>query len=150
MALFKQNCSIFLMKFELGNFSLPFIFHFPFPSLWSDYNTEKHSPGFHSCLPSWPDELGKDKTFVNGPGPAVGSGGALGFQHVGWFSQAQSKPIYFLPSQWLCWALLVHWHQRVRQVCDFLTFLLLRKLFLSFQTFSSAPAPHKPFQRELK
>lgn len=72
MALFKQNYSIFLMRFE--NFSLPFIFCFPFPSLLSEYNIEKHSPGFHSCLPSWPDELEKGKTSDNSLGPAPKTG----------------------------------------------------------------------------
>lgn len=43
MVLFKQNYSIFLMKFKFGNFSLPFIFCFPFLSLLSEYNRQKHS-----------------------------------------------------------------------------------------------------------
>lgn len=98
MALFKQNCSIVLMKFEFGDFSLPFIFHFPFPSLLSEYNIEQHSPGFHSCLPSWPDELGKGKTSVTSPGPAIETGVLWASDTSGIFQRHRTNPNTFCPA----------------------------------------------------
>lgn len=94
----KQNYNIFLIKFEFGNFSLPLIFHFPFPSLLSEYNTEKHSPAFHSCLPSWPDELGKGKTSACSPGPAVKTGVLRAPNTWGVLQRRGTSPSIFCPA----------------------------------------------------
>lgn len=95
MVLFKQNYSIFLMKFKFGNFSLPFIFCFPFLSLLSEYNRQKHSWGFHSCLPSWPDELGKGKTSVNSSGSPVKTGVLWASNTSGVFQRHRTNPSVF-------------------------------------------------------
>lgn len=94
----KQNLSTFFIRFEFGNFSLPFSFRFPFPSLLSEYNTEKHSQGFHSCLPSWPDELGKNKPSVKSPGPAVKMGLLWACSISGVVQRHTTNPFVFCPA----------------------------------------------------
>lgn len=67
----KTKLQSILNEVSIGNLSLPFIFRFLFPSLLGDYNIEKHSLGFHSRLPSCPDELERGKTSAHHLDPAV-------------------------------------------------------------------------------
>jgi len=148
IVLLKQNHSIFLMKSEFGNSSLLFIFRFPFLSLLSEYNTEKHSPGFHSCLPPWPDELGKGQTSASSPGPAV-KPGCSGLPTLAALSKG-AEQTHPPPAQLV--ALLCPsgaLTPEVRNCCDLLMFLQLGKLLLFFQTFASGSCTSQAFLEEL-